>query len=90
MRIVRRETAAITAGVALVAAAFVLPRLNLGIVPLIHAAPERFAMFAGAAPISGWWQLHLGWGTGPAIVIGVAAVLWGPTSALRLSWRALP
>ena len=75
---------------ALVAAAFVVPHLHLGIVtPLIHATPERIKAFADTAPIFGWWTAHVGWGTGPAIVVAAAGVLWGPALAQRLPWRAL-
>ena len=69
---------AVAIGALLVIAAFVVPHLDLGIVtPLINATPERFQDFAGAAPIFGWWNAHVGWGTVPAIVIAVAAVVWG-------------
>lgn len=75
----------------LVAAAFVVPHLNLGILtPLINATPERFRSFADTAPIFGWWNAHLGPGTAPALAIAAAAVLWGPALAARLSWRWLP
>ncbi|MDA4110132.1 hypothetical protein [Mycolicibacterium holsaticum] len=86
---VRREVVAVAVGAVLVAAAFVLPRLDIGVTPLINASPERFEAFAGAAPIFGWFQAHVGWGTIPAIVIGAAAVLWGQRIAGRLRWRAL-
>ncbi|RAV10692.1 hypothetical protein DQP55_15480 [Mycolicibacterium sp. GF69] len=90
MRIGRREAVAIVVGVLLVVAAFVVPHLHLGIVtPLINATPQRFRDFAGAAPIFGWWNAHVGWGTIPAIAIGAAAVWWGPRLAQRLPWRAL-
>ena len=46
--------------------------------------------FADTAPIFGWWEAHVGWGTVPAIVIGVAAVLCGQAVARRLPWRAVP
>ena len=82
---------AVSAAVVLVVAAFVVPRLNLGIVtPLINASPQRFRSFADTAPIFGWWNAHVGPGTIPAIAIGLAAVLWGPTLARRLPWRTLP
>jgi hypothetical protein len=78
-------------GVLLVVAAFVVPHLHLGLVtPLIHASSGRIHAFADTAPIFGWWNAHVGWGTVPAIVIGIAAVLWGQTIALRLPWRAVP
>ena len=69
----RREIVAVAVGVVLVVAAFVVPHLNLGVVtPWINATPERFRDFAGTAPIFGWWNVHVGWGTVPAIVIGAA------------------
>lgn len=78
-------------GVILVVAAFVVPHLDLGIVtPLINATPARIASFAETAPIFGWWNAHVGWGTVPAIAIGAAAVLWGQTVARRLPWRWVP
>jgi methylthioxylose transferase len=89
VRIGRGEALAVAAGLVLVAAAFVLPRLNVGVIPLRNSAPERFAAHAGAAPISGWWETHAGWGTGPAILIALAAVVWGSAVAQRLPWRAL-
>ncbi|MGZ8746876.1 MAG: hypothetical protein ACXWZ2_07550, partial [Mycobacterium sp.] len=91
MRIARKETTAVAVGVVLVVAAFVVPHLDLGIVtPLINATPERFRDFADTAPIFGWFQAHVGWGTVPAIVIGAAAVLWGQSVAQRLPWRWVP
>jgi hypothetical protein len=87
----RREIVAVAVGVVLVAAAFVVPHLELGIVtPLINATPERFRDFAGTAPIFGWWNAHVGWGTVPAVAIGAAAVWWGPSVARRLPWRWVP
>lgn len=90
MRIGRSEAVAVTIGVALVVAAFLVPDLHLGIVtPLINSTPAEFYHFADAAPIFGWWNAHVGWGTGPAILIGLSAVLWGQAVAARLPWRAL-
>ncbi|OBF95524.1 hypothetical protein A5790_07400 [Mycobacterium sp. 852002-51152_SCH6134967] len=87
----RKEFVAVAVGVLLVVAAFVVPRLDLGIVtPLINATPGRIRQFADTAPIFGWWNAHVGWGTVPAVVIGAAVVWWGPRVAQRLSWRALP
>jgi hypothetical protein len=85
----RREIIAAAAGLVLVAAAFVLPRLKWGVTPLRNASPERFATLAGAAPIFGWWETHAGWGTVPAALIALAVVLAGPVMARRLRWRAL-
>ncbi|BBZ10620.1 integral membrane protein [Mycobacterium branderi] len=89
VRIGRREAAAAAIGFVLVAAAFVLPRLHLGIVSRRHSAPDRFGSHAGAAPLFGWFEAHVGWGTVPAILIGLAAVIWGPGIAQRLRWRLL-
>lgn len=91
MRTSRREAVAVAVGVLLVVAAFVVPHLDLGIVtPLINATPGRLHAFADTAPIFGWFQAHVGWGTVPAVLIGAAAVLWGPAFAQRLPWRVLP
>jgi methylthioxylose transferase len=81
---------AATVAALLVVAAFVVPHLHLGIVtPLINSTPGQIYSFADTAPIFGWWNAHVGWGTGPAILIGIAAVLWGPELAQRLGWRQL-
>jgi hypothetical protein len=91
VRIGRKEAGAVIVAVLLVVAAFVVPLLHLGMVtPLIRATPTRIHDFADTAPIFGWWNAHIGWGTVPAIVIGIAAVLWGQAIAGRLPWRALP
>lgn len=80
-----------TVGVLLVAAAFVVPHLDLGTVtPLINSTERRIDMFAQTAPIFGWWDAHVGPGTIPAIVIALATVLWGPTVAQRLPGPAVP
>lgn len=83
------QAVAVAVGVVLVAAAFVLPRLNAGVRPRLDVGREEFATHAGAAPIFGEWLIHAGWGTGPAIAIAIAIVAWGPTLAQRLSWRTL-
>ena len=89
MRIARRDWLAVLAGAVLVAAAFVLPHVNRGVRPRLDTGPERLATHAGTAPIFGAWEVHASWGTGPAIAIAVAAVIWGPALAQRLSWRLL-
>jgi methylthioxylose transferase len=86
---VRRETAAVAGAVALVAAAVLLPRLDRGVRPRLDIGPERFATHAQAAPLFGTWEIHASWGTLPALLIAVAAVLWGPVVVQRLSWRTL-
>jgi methylthioxylose transferase len=90
VKIGRREAVAVALGVALVVAAFVVPHLRLGIVtPLIHSTPQQIHDYADTAPIFGWWKAHVGWGSIAAAAIGIAAVLWGPGLAQRLSWRVL-
>ena len=87
---VRTEAVAVPLAVVLVVAAFVVPHLHLGIVtPLIHTNIFPIHKYAETAPIFGWWNAHVGWGTPVAIVIGIAAVMWGPALAQRLPWRAL-
>ncbi|MET0704980.1 MAG: hypothetical protein ABWY93_35460 [Mycobacterium sp.] len=89
----RRHAAPIVAvalAVVLVLAAFTVKRLHLGMVtPLINMNAQQLHDFSDTAPIFGWWEAHVGWGTAPAIAIGVAAVWWGPGLAQRLGWRAL-
>jgi len=86
----RSDALAVSLAVVVVTAAFVVPHLGLGIVtPLIHANARRIHEFADTAPIFGWWDVHVGWGSVAAVVIGAAAVLWGPELAQRLPWRAL-
>lgn len=90
MSIGRRETVAVAAGALLVVAAFVVPDLHLGVVtPLVKMTPQQIRDFADAAPIFGWWRAHMGWGTVPAILIGLVAVVSGQSLAQRLSWRRL-
>ncbi|WP_156690266.1 hypothetical protein [Mycobacterium sp. Marseille-P9652] len=89
MRTARRELAAAAVGIVLVAAAFVLPHLSWGVRPRTDIGPEPLATNAGSPPIFGAWEVHASWGTGPAILIAVAAVIWGPGVARRLPWRAL-
>jgi methylthioxylose transferase len=90
VKIARRDAIAAAVGLVLVAAAFVLPRLHWGIESRRHTTPDRFGWHAGAAPIFGWFDAHVGWGTAPAILLGLAAVVWGTAVAQRLSWRMLP
>ncbi|BBX98317.1 hypothetical protein [Mycobacterium lacus] len=89
MRIARREAWAVAVGLVLVAAAFALPRMNVGVKPRSDIGLERFGVRAGAAPIFGYWDAHVGWGTAPAILLAVAAVAWGQVAAQRLSWPIL-
>ena len=81
---------ALSVGVVLLVAAFVVPQLNLGIVtPMINSTPERLRAFADTAPIFGWWNAHVGWGTVPALLIAAAVVRWGPSVAATFRWRSL-
>jgi hypothetical protein len=90
VKVAARDAVAAGLGAVLVAVAFVVPHLHLGIVtPLKDATSAQIHAVAETAPIFGWWNTHVGWGTGPAILIAIAAVLWGPQVAQRLPWRAL-
>jgi hypothetical protein len=89
VRIGRKEAIAATVGLVLVVAAFVLPRLHWGIRTRSDIGPQRFAWHTDAAPIFGPFDAHASWGTGAAILLGLAAVIWGPILAQRLRWRAL-
>ncbi|OBG73257.1 MULTISPECIES: hypothetical protein [unclassified Mycobacterium] len=89
MRVAGREALAAAAGATLVAAAVALPLLDRGSRPRRDLGPQRLATHAQATPIFGEWEVHVGWGTGPAVALAVAAVLWGPALAQRVSWRTL-
>ncbi len=85
-----RESVAAAVALALVAVAFVVPYLgNDLITPIINRTPKQVRDFADAAPLFGFRDIHLGWGTPVAILIAVAGVVWGPELARRLSWRRL-
>lgn len=91
MRVRSREAAAAGAALLVVIAAFVVPHLHLGgITPLIHSSADQIRAFAQTAPIFGWWNVHVGWGSGPAVLIGAATVWWGPSVLDRIPWRAVP
>jgi hypothetical protein len=87
---VRTEAIAVAVAIMLVVAAFVVPHLHLGIVtPLTHTDVYPFRFFGATAPVLGQWDAHIGWGTLLAVLSGIAAVMWGPMLAQRLSWRTL-
>ena len=91
MRTVRSELIAAAVAVLLVVGAFVVPHLHLGdVVPLRNATAAQIAAVAQTAPIFGWWNAHIGWGTVPAIVLGLGTALWGPGLVRRIPWRAVP
>nr|WP_296769883.1 hypothetical protein [Rhodococcus sp. (in: high G+C Gram-positive bacteria)] len=85
-----RESVAAVLAVALVAVAFAVPYMgNELITPIINRTPQQVRDFADAAPLFGFRDVHVGWGTPFAILIAVCGVLWGPEIARRLSWRWL-
>ncbi len=74
-----REAAALSVGVVLLVAAFAVPHLGLGtLTPIINSTPERVRAFADTAPIFGWWEAHVGWGTVPALLIAAAVAFLAP------------
>lgn len=77
----RGEIAAAGIAAVLVAAAFIVPR--------IHSEQWRATLYAGSAPIFGNWLPHIGWGTGPAVLVACLVILRGPDLAARLPWRGL-
>lgn len=90
MKTGRREVIAVSLGIVLVVAAFLVPFLHLGIVtPLKNSSAQAIHAVADTAPIFGWWKAHVGWGSIAALAIGLAAVIWGTGLAQRLSWRTL-
>ncbi|MFI1234417.1 hypothetical protein [Nocardia salmonicida] len=84
----RRKVTAQRADLSCAAAAAVLLALAVA-VPLLIGGRWRESLFAGAAPLFGSWLPHVGWGSGPAIVIAVVVVVYGPSLAARLPWRQL-
>lgn len=78
---VRADLVCAAAAAVLVALAFAVPFI------MGRAWSERLC--AAAAPIFGIWGPHIGWGTGPAIVIAVLVLLTGPELARRLPWRPM-
>lgn len=85
-----REAVAGTLAVVLVVVAFIVPYLgNELVTPIINRTPQQVRDFADAAPLFGFHEIHVGWGTPVAVLIAVATVLWGPTVARRLSWTRL-
>ncbi|TCJ97532.1 hypothetical protein DFR71_3575 [Nocardia alba] len=70
------------------AAAAALLGLAVAVPPLV-GGQWRQNVFAGAAPLFGSWLPHVGWGSGPSVVIAVAVVVYGPPLAARLPWRRL-
>ncbi len=78
---VRGDIACAVAAAILVAVAFVVPRIS--------TAHYRDSLFAASAPIFGSWLPHIGWGTGPAIVVAAGVVYYGPVVAAGSSWRRL-
>ncbi|MDV6285298.1 hypothetical protein [Rhodococcus jostii] len=74
----------------LVVVAFVVPRLgNETITPIVHRTAESVRDFADAAPLFGFRDVHVGWGTPVAVAVAAAVVLWGPGLAQTLAWRRL-
>ncbi len=78
---VRADLMCAAGAAVLVAAAFSMPFI------MGRAWSEH--LFAAAAPIFGIWEPHIGWGTGPAILIAALVVLAGPELARRLPWRPM-
>jgi len=54
--------------------------------PLYHA---DFRLHVGNPPLVGRLHVQTSWALAPAILLGAAAVMWGPSLAERLSWRKL-
>ncbi|WP_397517512.1 MULTISPECIES: hypothetical protein [unclassified Rhodococcus (in: high G+C Gram-positive bacteria)] len=85
-----RDFAGAGLALVLVVVAFVVPRLgNETITPIVHRTAKSVRDFADAAPLFGFRDVHVGWGTPVAIALAVAVVVWGPGLAQTLSWRPL-
>lgn len=46
-------------------------------------------LYAGAAPLFGWWMPHVGPGTPAAVLVAIAVIAFGPGLAARLAWPRL-
>ena len=78
----RRAVVGLTVAVGLVVLAFVLPPLaGWDVAPRVD---DR-----AAAPTHGFWDPKVGWGTVPAVAVGLLAVWRGEAWALGWSWRRL-
>jgi hypothetical protein len=85
-----RDFAGAGLALVLVVVAFVVPRLgNETITPIVHRTAKSVRDFADAAPLFGFRDIHVGWGTPVAIAVAAAVVVWGPGLAQTLSWRRL-
>ena len=74
----------------LVAVAFVVGHLHLGIVtPLVNATPIERMNLARAAPLLARWRPHTSWATPVAIALAVMAIGLASRIAAALSWRTL-
>lgn len=78
---VRADIVCAIAAAILVATAFIVPRIS--------TEHYRDSLYAAAAPIFGSWLPHVGWGTGPAIVLAVVVVGYGPALTAALTWPRL-
>lgn len=89
-RVIRGDVTGAVIGAALVAVAFLVPHLHdATMAPVLNPARWGYYDFADAAPLFGWRNAHLGWGTPVAVAIAAAVVGWGPRLASRLRWRPL-
>lgn len=85
-----RDFAGAGLALVLVVVAFVVPYLgNETITPIVNRTAKSVRDFADAAPLFGFRDVHVGWGSPVAVVFAVAVVVWGPGLAQSLSWRRL-
>jgi len=59
------------------------------VVPRLLPPREQERLHALTAPLYGLWQRHWGVGTPVAVLLAIVVVVWGPSLAQRLDWRAL-
>ncbi|TGD84459.1 hypothetical protein BayCH28_25685 [Mycolicibacterium sp. CH28] len=88
MRDASRTWVAVSLAISLLLAAFLVATLHLRtLTPLVRHDNGHGG--ADAAPIFGWWDIHAGWGTAGAIVVGLLVIWRGPTVARSLPWRVM-
>src|SRR4051794_7207762 len=59
------------------------------VVPPLFGWDVHALIRGGTPPLAGSWRPRVGWGSVPAVLLGAAAVRWGPALARRLPFGRL-